>query len=380
MTCERRAKLKRLTTDDQVRMMRSRALPADFDTTQALHSPFGAQHPAMGATVPAMGTYPTYGDNAIRPLTLDTLRRVPDYDHYGHQQHVVPSGVSPALGAFAFTPPQSASDHLSPGSTASGISPFGLQHQGPFDASRRPPAGLPAPGPASYAPASSVTRLPLHERLARTAGEPTGSPLRTSVSYSALNSVAVHPQHQLERAASFSDHPQYSQQRQLHRNISSPSLGEQTSYGLGFSCRSHIIGKERAITKAPTDPSSSSYQSNEQQQHQSVTSDAHQATDDDQYRRSGLPSSTYSQYAPSTYGTSQTPQYPSYTAHYPSQNFSSGAYRGPGEHSGPSQPDSSSSYPPMPATQHYMHYGPSNGNQVTDSHTSAPVASIPPSY
>ncbi|KAI7117659.1 hypothetical protein KC352_g33750, partial [Hortaea werneckii] len=38
----RRAKLKRLTTDDRERMMRSRALPADFDMTQALHSPFGA--------------------------------------------------------------------------------------------------------------------------------------------------------------------------------------------------------------------------------------------------------------------------------------------------------------------------------------------------
>ncbi|KAL9041457.1 MAG: hypothetical protein Q9214_004104, partial [Letrouitia sp. 1 TL-2023] len=36
----RRAKLKRLTTDDQERMLKSRALPEGFDTTQALHSPY----------------------------------------------------------------------------------------------------------------------------------------------------------------------------------------------------------------------------------------------------------------------------------------------------------------------------------------------------
>lgn len=36
----RRAKLKRLTTNDRERMLKSRALPDDFDTTQVLRTPF----------------------------------------------------------------------------------------------------------------------------------------------------------------------------------------------------------------------------------------------------------------------------------------------------------------------------------------------------
>lgn len=36
----RRAKLKRLTTNDRERMLKSRALPDGFDTTQVLRTPF----------------------------------------------------------------------------------------------------------------------------------------------------------------------------------------------------------------------------------------------------------------------------------------------------------------------------------------------------
>lgn len=36
----RRAKLKRLTSNDRERMLKSRALPDDFDTTQVLRTPF----------------------------------------------------------------------------------------------------------------------------------------------------------------------------------------------------------------------------------------------------------------------------------------------------------------------------------------------------
>lgn len=44
---KRRAKLKRLTSDDRERVLKSRALPDDFDMAQALHSPYGnCPHPA----------------------------------------------------------------------------------------------------------------------------------------------------------------------------------------------------------------------------------------------------------------------------------------------------------------------------------------------
>ncbi|XHF98990.1 hypothetical protein AWENTII_002514 [Aspergillus wentii] len=39
----RRAKLKRLTSNDRERMLKSRALPDDFDTTQVLRTPFGGK-------------------------------------------------------------------------------------------------------------------------------------------------------------------------------------------------------------------------------------------------------------------------------------------------------------------------------------------------
>lgn len=225
-------------------MMRSRALPEHFDTTQALHSPFGAQAPPMGAPLPGIGGYLHYGDNGgIRPLTLDTLRRVPDYEQYG-QQYASVSGVSPALGAFAFTPPQSASEHLSPNSATSGMSPFVLQQQqqqGAYDPSRRPPIGLPEATQAGYMPQQQASRLPLHDRFARTLSEAAGSPLRTSVSYSTLGSTSQPAQQYPGRAASYSEHSTYGQQRPyLQRNPSNTSVTEPSSYGLGFSCGSEI--------------------------------------------------------------------------------------------------------------------------------------------
>ncbi|KAF7187820.1 Protein lin-11 [Pseudocercospora fuligena] len=341
----RRAKLKRLTQDDRERMMRSRALPSGFDTTQALHSPFGAQPPSMGAPMSSIGGFPTYGDSsAVRPLTLDTLRRVPDYEQYG-QQYASPTGVSPALGAFAFTPPQSASDHLSPGSAASSMSPYVLQQQAPYEASRRPPTGLPSSGHTSFAGQPHLQRLPLHERLNRTMGESTGSPLRTSVSYSTLNSTST-PRHIPERAASFSEHS-FNQQRPQLQSIGNPSGSESGPYGLGFS-----------YSQVPQ------YQQTHAQQQSSLGGQVQHATDSDQFRRPA-----YSAYPASTYSTSQVPQYAGYPAHYSSQNYSS-AYAQHGQVtepvSQPGQPMHEGHQSAAGAPHQYM-LGGYNGHQVTES-------------
>lgn len=55
----RRAKLKRLTAEDQERIMKSRALPANFDMTQAMHGPYGAQSSSTGMSIqpPVYTTY-----------------------------------------------------------------------------------------------------------------------------------------------------------------------------------------------------------------------------------------------------------------------------------------------------------------------------------
>jgi hypothetical protein len=160
--------------------MRSRALPDDFDMAHAMHSPFGNGH-GLGTPLSSPGSYnPSYSDsNLMRPLSIDTLRRGP------LDNHISPTGISPAFGGFTFTPPQSATDTLSPVS-AHGESPFGF-HSAPLDTSPRTsnPFSIPVSAPSAYAAQHSIPRLTLHaDRIARSRAESLSSPLRTSMSYS----------------------------------------------------------------------------------------------------------------------------------------------------------------------------------------------------
>ncbi|KAF1842022.1 homeobox-domain-containing protein [Cucurbitaria berberidis CBS 394.84] len=179
----RRAKLKRLTSDDRERMMRSRALPDDFDMAQALHSPFGNSH-GLGTPLASPGSYaPSFAEsNMMRPLSIDTLRRGP------LDSHMSPTGISPAFGGFTFTPPQSTADTLSPVSPH-GESPFGF-HSAPLDTSPRTsnPFSMPVSTPPAYAAQHSIPRLTLHaDRIARSRAESLQSPLRSSMSYTGGN-------------------------------------------------------------------------------------------------------------------------------------------------------------------------------------------------
>ncbi|KAE8338906.1 hypothetical protein BDV24DRAFT_165859 [Aspergillus arachidicola] len=78
----RRAKLKRLTSNDRERMLKSRALPEDFDTTQVLRTPFDNKT-ASETPVP----FPLYhmtsvlGANASKMLLTDGLQRLNDDDY-----------------------------------------------------------------------------------------------------------------------------------------------------------------------------------------------------------------------------------------------------------------------------------------------------------
>ncbi|XDG02200.1 hypothetical protein ABKA04_001815 [Annulohypoxylon sp. FPYF3050] len=115
----RRAKIKRLTADDRDRMIKMRAVPDDFDNVQALHSPYGAVH-GLGGVGPGPITPPvdfgtsSYTDHIMRPLMVDTMRRGENDDHMS------PSGLTPAFGGINFTPQGSMnSDILSPLSTSS---------------------------------------------------------------------------------------------------------------------------------------------------------------------------------------------------------------------------------------------------------------------
>ncbi|KAK4041649.1 hypothetical protein C8A01DRAFT_14589 [Parachaetomium inaequale] len=106
----RRAKIKRLTADDRERMMKMRAVPEDFDSLGALHSPYGAVH-GLGTpiTSPVDLGGSSYADHMMRPLMVDVRRHDGD-------EHLSPTGLSPAFGSIGFNPSAGLStpDILSP--------------------------------------------------------------------------------------------------------------------------------------------------------------------------------------------------------------------------------------------------------------------------
>ena len=216
-------------------MMRSRALPANFDMTHALHAPFGAPAPGAGTPSASPGSYAPFGNtNGARPLTLDTFKRVPEYQAYG-QHYASPTGITPAIGGFAFTPPQSATDAISPSSATTNMSPFSFQTQEsprrhPFSGQVGQHAGHP-----SYPPQGP--RLQIHDRLTRSIGETAGSPLRTSISYSGLGSIGTSQSQPQDRTQAPSEQHSYGHgAQQQSRSASNAGVTGSGPYGLGFSC------------------------------------------------------------------------------------------------------------------------------------------------
>jgi hypothetical protein len=91
-------------------------VPDDFDNVQALHSPYGAVH-GLGTPITSpvdFGT-PSYAHDMMRPLMVDVRRAEGD-------DHMSPTGLSPAFGSIGFTPSGTMSnpDILSPLSPTSG--------------------------------------------------------------------------------------------------------------------------------------------------------------------------------------------------------------------------------------------------------------------
>ncbi|KAK5169472.1 uncharacterized protein LTR77_005448 [Saxophila tyrrhenica] len=300
----RRAKLKRLTTDDRESIMRSRALPAGFDMTQALHAPFGAPTPTGSTPTASPQTFAPYAPvgsgSTPGPLTLDTMRRPSQYQPY-MPQYSSPTGVTPALGGFAFTPPQSATETLSPASAQGISSAFSFQ---PSDTMRRYPYGLQTGGQGGYSGhGPQVPRLHTHDRLTRPTGEAAGSPLRSSISYSGLNAGSV-AQQPGERSSSFSEHSSYTHERTRQPRPSiHTGVGGSGPYGLGFS-----------YSQIP------SYQSSGQPQQSPVEASPQLPATLDQYRRNSShvagSSISYPHYASTTYAPAQIPQYSYYNTAY----------------------------------------------------------------
>ncbi|KAI9646528.1 hypothetical protein NHQ30_004521 [Ciborinia camelliae] len=182
----RRAKIKRLNADDRERMMKMRAVPDDFDNVQALHSPYGAVHGIGTPMQSPVDFVPNYQDQMIRPLMVDTMRR--------HEQddHMSPTGMSPAYGHVGFTPGSSIGtpDNLSPLSITSSDRYFPSHLSSPMSSGPRSSNPFDRQGgyqavsqPRHHNGGRPLQPLQLRETMSRSRSESLQSPLRSSMSW-----------------------------------------------------------------------------------------------------------------------------------------------------------------------------------------------------
>ena len=159
--------------------MKSRALPENFDMTQALHLPFGAHSSAIGSPIASPASYASaFSDiGSIRPLMGDVIRR-----HSEDDSIVSPLSMSSAFSNF-YTPPNSvrASKNLSP------ISPTGERFHAGLSQANSPRITNPFIRSGSFSTTNRsqpyIPKLQIRDRLTRTRAESLASPLRSSMSY-----------------------------------------------------------------------------------------------------------------------------------------------------------------------------------------------------
>lgn len=162
--------------------MKMRAVPDDFDNVQALHSPYGAVHGVGTPMQSPVDFVPAYGDHMMRPLMVDTMRRNDD--------HMSPTGLSPAFGHVGFAPAGSmgSPDVLSPLSLNSTDRYYSSHLSSPM--SSGPRSSNPFDRQNSYQTLSHSRQnvrplqpLQLRETMSRSRSDSLNSPLRSSMSW-----------------------------------------------------------------------------------------------------------------------------------------------------------------------------------------------------
>lgn len=226
-------------------MMKSRALPENFDMTPSLHSNYGSAPGGItpGASPASYGTV-IHQPGHIRPLTLDTLRRGEMGPSY-----ISPTGIPPGMTSMAYTPPHSATDTMSPVSRPPEGAAYGYTPRSNLDSPQR----AMFPGPPSYASQySQPPRLPVHDRFRRASGETaTSSPLRSSMSYGSLSGESSqHPSEARTPGIPSSEGQGYISQQDAQRNMPPPS----GPYGLGIPpCKFACVSQSSNLTNARPD-------------------------------------------------------------------------------------------------------------------------------
>jgi hypothetical protein len=164
-------------------MMKMRAVPDDFDNVQALHSPYGAVH-GIGTPMQSPVDYSqNYGDPGMgmRPLMVDTMRR------QEHEEHMSPTGLSPAFGHVGF---QGTPDMLSPLSLGGGDRYYSSHLANPAGTGTRNSTiynrhnSMDSYGMQTSRQGSRPLQpLQLRETMSRSRSESLQSPLRSSMSW-----------------------------------------------------------------------------------------------------------------------------------------------------------------------------------------------------
>ncbi|KAI4724717.1 hypothetical protein E4T49_07546 [Aureobasidium sp. EXF-10728] len=351
----RRAKLKRLTAEDRERMMKSRALPDNFDMTPSLHSSYGS---APGGITP--GASPaSYGSvihqpGHIRPLTLDTLRR----GELG-PSYISPTGIPPGMTTMAYTPPHSATDTMSPVSRPPEGTTYGYTPRSTLDSPQR--AMFQGPPPSYTSQYSQAPRLPVHDRFRRASGETaTSSPLRSSMSYGSLSGESSqHPSEARTPGLQSSEGQGYISQQDAQRNMPPPS----GPYGLGLppygfpSYQSSVRPAQAPTSGPPSIDMINAYHRDSQQllsQHPSSFPE-------------------YQQYHnPTPYSTPQMPHYANFSNQFAPSSYS-GPYMQRSEQAQPQQPQ----HPPTslaPSAAQRSPYQGQRSNESDASHSDSGVA------
>lgn len=169
-------------------MIKMRAVPDDFDNVQALHSPYGAVH-GLGTPITSpvdFGT-PSYAHDMMRPLMVDVRRAEGD-------DHLSPTGLSPAFGNIGFNPSgtMSSPDILSP------LSPTSNDRYGGYGSHLSTPLSAGPRGSHPFGRQNSMDSsmqmhnrqqirplqpLQLRETMSRSRSDNLQSPLRSSMSW-----------------------------------------------------------------------------------------------------------------------------------------------------------------------------------------------------
>lgn len=172
--------------------MKMRAVPEDFDSLSALHSPYGAVHglgPPMTSPVDLGAS--SYADHMMRPLMVDVRR------HDG-EDHLSPTGLSPAFGNIGFNTSAGLNtpDILSPISPTSADHRYGYpshlsaaslgagpRTSNPFARQASLDSGMQLHGHHSRQQIRPLQPLQLRETMTRSRSDTLQSPLRSSMSW-----------------------------------------------------------------------------------------------------------------------------------------------------------------------------------------------------